>query len=67
MKVKATVKNTLKGSGTEQRGGDTKILKRETSWVKLWVPLKRGLEPPYELWLVKPVSYLGISINTQSN
>ena len=29
---------TGKGSGTEKRGGETKILKRGTSWVKGWVP-----------------------------
>ena len=28
----------LKRGGTEQRGGDTKILKRRASWVKGWVP-----------------------------
>ena len=28
MKVGGTVQNTLKGGGTEKRGGDTKILKR---------------------------------------
>ena len=30
---------TLKGGGTEKRGGETKILKRTgESWVKGWVP-----------------------------
>ena len=33
-----TAQNTLKGGGTEMRGGKTKILKREASWVKGWVP-----------------------------
>ena len=33
-----TVKNTLKRGETEKRGGQTKILKRETSWVKGWGP-----------------------------
>ena len=28
--------------GTEQGGGETKILKRRTSWFKGWVPLKGG-------------------------
>ena len=28
MRVRRTVENTLKGSGTEKRGGETKILKR---------------------------------------
>ena len=38
MRVGGTVSNTLKGVGTEKRGGETKILKRGTSWVKGWVP-----------------------------
>ena len=40
----------LKGGGTEERGGETKILKR---WGKLsqevGVLSREGLEPPYEL------------------
>ena len=28
----------LKRSGTEQRGGDTKIFKRGACWVKGWAP-----------------------------
>ena len=28
MRVGETVQNTLKGGGTEQRGGDTKVIKR---------------------------------------
>ena len=38
VRVGRTVQNTLKGGGTEMRGGKTKILKREASWVKGWVP-----------------------------
>ena len=39
MRVGGTVENTLKGGGTEKRGGETKILKRKgASWVKSWVP-----------------------------
>ena len=39
--------NTLKEGGTEKREWKIKFLKRvETSLVAL----KRGLEPPYELW-----------------
>ena len=37
-----TVKNTLKRGETEKRGGQTKILKRETSWVKGGGPKKEG-------------------------
>ena len=33
-----TVQNTLKGVGTEKRGGETKNLKRGASGVKDWVP-----------------------------
>ena len=51
MRVGRAVYNSLKGGGTEKRGEKTKILKRGSSWVKGWVPfIKRGLEPPYELW-----------------
>ena len=32
--VRRTVLNTLKRGGTEKRGGETKILKRGSSWVK---------------------------------
>ena len=32
MRVGGTVKNTLKGGGTKQSEGDTKILKEGTSW-----------------------------------
>ena len=47
MRVGGTVKNALKGGGTEQRGGDTNILKKETSWIKEWMPLKgRGPGTP---------------------
>ena len=28
--------------GTENKGGQTKILKREASWVKGWVPQEGG-------------------------
>ena len=52
VRVGGNVENTLKGGETEQRGGDTKILKKGgggASWVKGWVPEKGGLEPPYEL------------------
>ena len=28
MRVRRTVENTLKGSGTEKRGGETRILKK---------------------------------------
>ena len=38
MRVGETVGNTVKGGGTEKRGGETKILKRRQSWVKGWVP-----------------------------
>ena len=41
-----TVQNTLRGVGTEQRGGDTKILKRRgASWVKGWC-FKKGVRNP---------------------
>ena len=50
-----TVYNTLKWGGTEQRGGDTKIIKRRGKLGQGVGSLKRGrgLEPPYELWLQK--------------
>ena len=42
VRVEGIVENTLKESGTEKRGGKTKILKREggggASWVKGSVP-----------------------------
>lgn len=39
MRVGATVYNTLKASGTEKRGWETKILIGEgASWAKGWVP-----------------------------
>ena len=46
MRVGGTVKNNLKGGGTEKRGGQTKILKRRTSWIKGWVPYKGGAGIP---------------------
>ena len=47
VRVGGTVKNALKGGGTEQRGGDTNILKKGTSWIKEWMPLKgRGPGTP---------------------
>ena len=36
---------TLRGDGTEKRGGETKILKRGANWVK-WGCLKRGAGTP---------------------
>ena len=43
----------LKGGGREQRGGDTKILKKGEGKLCQGVgALKRGLEPPYELCLL---------------
>ena len=53
MSVGETVQNTLKGSGTENRGGKTKILKRGGGKLSQEVgALKkgRGRESPYELW-----------------
>ena len=46
-----TVQNTLKGVGTEQRRGDTKIIKRRGKLGQGVGALKKwgGLEPPYEL------------------
>ena len=50
MRAGETVKNTLRGGGTEQRGGDTKILNRDGKLDQGVRALKRGrLEPPYEL------------------
>ena len=46
VRVGGTVKNNLKGGGTEKRGGQTKILKRRTSWIKGWVPYKGGAGIP---------------------
>ena len=46
-----TVENTLKGDGTEKRRGETKIFKKGGGKLGQGVSaLKRGLEPPYELW-----------------
>ena len=47
-----TVWNTLKGNGTEKRGGETKISKRGGSKLgpRVGALKKVGLEPPYELW-----------------
>ena len=36
--VEGTVWNTLKGGGTEKRGGKQKILKRDECCVMGWVP-----------------------------
>ena len=48
-----TVANTIKRGGTEQRGGDTNILKRGGKLGQGVAALKRGvLEHPYELWIV---------------
>ena len=52
MKMGVTVQNTLKEGGTEQRGGNTKILKRGMGQAgSMGGCLKKGegLEPPYEL------------------
>ena len=46
------VENTLKGGGTEKRGGETKILKRGKAGSRggcLKKGMGGGLEPPYEL------------------
>ena len=52
MRVGETVYNSLKGDGTEKRGGETKILKRGNKLGQGVGALKRGgLESPYELWL----------------
>ena len=52
MSVGETVQNTLKGSGTENRGGKTKILKGGGQAESRGGCLKKegGQEPPYELW-----------------
>ena len=51
VRVGGTFWNTLKGGGTENRVGETKIL---NSGVKLGQGVgtlkTRGLEPPYKLW-----------------
>ena len=49
MKV-GELSNTLKGSETEKRGGQTKILKKGGKLVQGVAALKRGgLESPYQL------------------
>ena len=55
MSVGETVQNTLKGSGTENRGGKTKILKRGGGGGQAdsrggCLKKEGGQEPPYELW-----------------
>ena len=42
MRVGGTVKNTLKGGGTEKRGGETKISKRRGKLGQGMGTLKRG-------------------------
>ena len=51
VRVGETVLNTLKGGGTERRGGKTKILKRGGKLGQGVGALERGgtLKPPYEL------------------
>ena len=46
-----TVSNTLKGGGTEKRGGETRILKRGRELDQGVGALKGGQEPLYELWV----------------
>ena len=57
-----TVKNTLKERETENRGGETKILKRGGK-LGQWVGAlkKGGLEPLYELWVRVDDLYQGVS------
>ena len=57
-----TVKNTLKERETENRGGETKILKRGGK-LGQWVGAlkKGGLEPLYELWVGVDDLYQGVS------
>ena len=53
MSVGEAVQNTLKGSGTENRGGKTKILKRGGGQAESrggCLKKEGGQEPPYELW-----------------
>ena len=54
------LKYTLKGGGTEKRGGDTKILKIGGQAGSGVDALKRGggggLEPPYKLWIMEEKS-----------
>ena len=50
MRVGGTVEITLKGGGTEKRGGETKILNRGASWIKAGVgALKRGAGTPLQI------------------
>ena len=50
IRMGGTVWNTLKGGGTEKRGGETKGQKvgQGVGALKSW---GGGLEPPYELWI----------------
>ena len=54
MRFGGTVENTLKGGGTEKRGGKTKILKKGGGQAgsRGGCLKKGGLEPPYKLCLV---------------
>ena len=62
MRVGGTVCNTLKGGGTEKRGGDTKILKRgEASWAKGGALKRSGGWNP----LTNYVYYQGLEITTK--
>ena len=57
VRVGGTVWNTLKGDGTEKRGGETTILKRAGKLGQGVGALKqRGLETPYELCLLLEVT-----------
>ena len=52
VRVGETVWNTLKGGGTEKRGGEAKVLKKKVQVGSRDGYLKKegggGLEPPYE-------------------
>ena len=52
VRVGETVYISLKGGGAQNRGGETKILKRGGKLSQGVGAFKRGgLEPPYKLWL----------------
>ena len=48
MRVGETVSNTIKGGGADERGGETKTLKRGQAWLR-GGRFKKGAGPPYEL------------------
>ena len=69
VRVEGTVWNTLKGGGTEKKGGDTKNLKRGggQAGARGRCLKKGGLEPTYKLRIIKSKhnSWTAVATNTK--